>query len=47
VEVHKLRREDKLYVVEPTSIVDAALEMVGALNFWPREHSNWRRLAAD
>jgi hypothetical protein len=36
VEVHKLRREDKLYVVEPTSIVDAALEMVGALNSGPR-----------
>jgi hypothetical protein len=32
VEVHALHREDKLYVLEETSIVDAALEMIGALN---------------
>ena len=36
VEVHALHREDKLYVLEETSIVDAALEMVGALNSAPK-----------
>lgn len=36
VEVHALHREDKLYLLEETSIVDAALEMVGALNSAPR-----------
>lgn len=32
VEVHALHREDKLYTVERASIVDAALELLGALN---------------
>jgi hypothetical protein len=35
VEVHALHREDKLYVLEGPSIVDAALEMIGTLNSAP------------
>jgi hypothetical protein len=35
VEVHALHREDKLYSLEETSIVDAALHMMGALNSAP------------
>jgi hypothetical protein len=35
VEVHALHREDKLYTLEETSIVDAALHMMGALNSAP------------
>ncbi len=35
VEVHALHRESKLYSETKTSIVDAALELLGALNFGP------------
>jgi hypothetical protein len=35
VEVHALHREDKLYSLEETNIVDAALHMMGALNSAP------------
>jgi len=35
IEVHALHREDKLYVLEATSIVDAALQLIGTLNSAP------------
>jgi hypothetical protein len=35
VEIHALHREDKLYLSERTTIVDAALELLGALNSGP------------
>jgi hypothetical protein len=35
IEVHALHREDKLYVLEATGIVDAALQLIGTLNSAP------------
>ncbi len=35
VEIHALHREDKLYLTEQATIVDAALELLGALNSGP------------